>query len=130
MWKHEKKKIVLKLLENYQGGEISGANEQLEIFETFYIEKGEFYEKRHRVKSFKDEIVEELVLNYFTILSEKNDWIEDDCKLKAWCNEYGVDDYEDKNAFTDALRRNGWGSVFHYYVIVGDIKLTMKMITN
>ena len=112
------------MLENYRGGKISGTKEQLEKFETFYIEKGEVYEKKQRVKCFKDEIVEETVLNYFTLLSDKSDWIEDDEKLKAWCNEFGLFDYKDRNALVDSLRQNGWEIINHYYLITGDIKLT------
>ena len=112
------------MLENYRGGKISGTKEQLEKFETFYIEKGEVYEKKQRVKCFKDEIVEETVLNYFTLLSDKSDWIEDDEKLKAWCTEYCLFDYKDWNALVDSLRQNGWENIYHYYLIKGDIKLT------
>ena len=112
------------MLQNYRGGEISGTKEQLEKFETFFIEKGNVYEKRHRVKCFKDEIVEETVLNYFTLLADNSDWIEDDDKLKRWCGEHGLHDYKDRGAFLDALRRNGWKCIHHYYLIIGDIKLT------
>ena len=118
--------VVIKLLQNYRTGVISGTKEQIETFETFYIEKGEFYETRHRIKCFKDETVETMVLNYFTLLSDKNDWIEDDQKLKVWFDKYDVDDYEDKNRFTDALIQNGWKCISHYYVIAGDIKMEMK----
>ena len=112
------------MLKNYQGGKISGTAEQLEKFETFYIAKGEVYEKTHRVKCFKGEVVEAIALNYFTLLSNKSDWIEDDNKLKAWCVEYSLDDYKDWNAFVGTLRQNGWTRIHRYYLIVGDIKLT------
>ena len=112
------------MLENYRGGKISGTKEQLETFETFYIEKGVIYEKKHRVKCFKDEVVEETVLNYYTLLSDKSDWIEDDEKLNAWCNDFGLLDHKDRKAFVDALRQSGWENIHHYYLIIGDIKLT------
>ena len=114
------------MLQNYLRGVISGAKKQLEKFETFYMENREFYEKRHRVNCFKGEIVEEIVLNYFTILLDKIDWIKDDHKLETWCDEYGADNYEDSNLFADALRQNGWKSLYHYYVISGDINLAIK----
>ena len=90
------------------------------------IEKGEFYEMRHRIKCFKDEIVEEIDLKYFTLLSDESDWIKDNDKLKTWCDKYGVKDYHDGNAFTNALRQNGWVCFDHYYVIMGNIKLRIK----
>ena len=112
------------MLQNYRDGEISGTKDQLEKFETFYIEKGEVYETRHRVKSFKDEMVEETGLNYFTLLADKSDWIEDHGKLKGWCDEHSLYDCKDKDAFVDALQQNGWECIHHYYLIIGDIKLT------
>ena len=117
------------MLQNYRGGEISGTAEQLEKFETFYLKKGEVYEKRHRVKCFKGEIVEETVLNYFTLLADKSDWIEDNDKLKQWCDKHSLFNYKDRDTFVDTLRQNGWECVHHYYLIIGDIKLTKNKAT-